>query len=67
MSLGRTLKCRICEAPYKFYSMMVGDQSACPRCVAAAERQMREPTQDELEQQARRRSRHFGRAFMCAT
>lgn len=28
----QTLKCPVCGKPYVFYSMMAGDQSACPSC-----------------------------------
>ena len=38
--LDHTVKCRICGDPYKFLSMIVRDQSACPKCVAEAERNM---------------------------
>lgn len=33
-----TIKCPICGRPYKWYSHTVLDQSACPSCVAEAER-----------------------------
>ena len=33
-----TVKCPICGKPYKWYSHTVMDQSACPKCVAEAER-----------------------------
>ena len=35
---GKTIKCPICEKPYKVYMHTVADQSACPKCVAEAER-----------------------------
>lgn len=38
MSEEKTIKCPICGRPYKFYPFYVGDQSACPKCVAKAER-----------------------------
>lgn len=28
----QTIKCPICNDPYVIYSMMCGDQSACPDC-----------------------------------
>jgi len=34
--MEKTVKCPICLEPYKFYSFMVGDQSACPDCVNKA-------------------------------
>lgn len=34
----QTVKCPICGEPYKFYAMMVGDQSACPDCIRKAEK-----------------------------
>lgn len=37
MQQEATVKCPICGKPYKVYAMMVGDQSACPACVAEAE------------------------------
>jgi len=36
----KTVKCPICGKPYKFYPWKVGDQSACPECVAKAEKQI---------------------------
>lgn len=32
-----TLKCPICGKAYKWYSMTVADQTACPKCVSEAE------------------------------
>jgi len=32
MSGESTIKCPICGEPYVFYTMYVGDQSACPKC-----------------------------------
>lgn len=32
-----TIKCPICGEPYKWYSHMAGDQTACPKCVRKAE------------------------------
>jgi len=32
MSSERTAKCPVCGEPYKVYSHMAGDQSACPQC-----------------------------------
>lgn len=57
--IDQTLKCRICGSPYKFYSMKVGDQSACPRCVAEAERRYSSPTPEEEAKYDRRRRRYF--------
>lgn len=31
-TLDTLLKCFRCSRWYKFYSMMVGDQSMCPKC-----------------------------------
>lgn len=53
MSLNGTAKCGICGKPYKFYSMMVGDQSACPACVQAGEDACRRPS-NSGEERARR-------------
>jgi sarcosine oxidase delta subunit len=36
----KTVKCPICGKPYKVYSMYAGDQSACPKCVEEAEKNM---------------------------
>jgi len=33
---GTTRKCPVCGKPYKVYNMTVADQSACPKCVAEA-------------------------------
>lgn len=33
-----TVKCPICGDPYKIYPFFAGDQSACPSCVARAEK-----------------------------
>jgi endogenous inhibitor of DNA gyrase (YacG/DUF329 family) len=41
MTDGKTVKCPICGRPYKFYSMLAGDQSACPECRRKAEEAMR--------------------------
>ena len=41
MSLDKTVKCPICGRPYKFYAFTAADQSACPKCVAEAEDNMR--------------------------
>lgn len=38
MSEEKTVKCPICEEPYKVYPFYAGDQSACPDCRAKAER-----------------------------
>lgn len=34
---SQTVKCPICDEPYKFYAFIVKDQSACPACVKKAE------------------------------
>lgn len=52
-----TTGCRVCGKPYKIYSMMVGDQSACPDCRRAAERAVR---RDSNEQEHRRRREFYG-------
>jgi transposase-like protein len=31
-TMEQTIKCPICGEPYKVYSHMAGDQSACPDC-----------------------------------
>ncbi len=36
--MEQTVKCPICGEPYKIYSHTTADQSACPDCVAKAER-----------------------------
>lgn len=36
--LEGTAKCPFCGRLYKWYAHTVADQSACPRCVAEAER-----------------------------
>lgn len=33
----RTIKCPLCNKPYKQYAFSAADQSACPACVNAAE------------------------------
>jgi hypothetical protein len=33
----KTVKCPICKKPYKIYMFSAADQSACPKCVKAAE------------------------------
>lgn len=55
----RTVRCPICGAPYKVYSMTVADQSACPACVGEAERRMNAPTDEERYRQAQRRANHW--------
>jgi hypothetical protein len=42
-----TRRCPICGAPYKCYNMTVADQSACPDCIAEAERQLERPSEYE--------------------
>ena len=41
-----TVKCPICEKPYKVFPNYAGDQSACPKCRQEAERNsyLREPS-----------------------
>lgn len=56
-----TIKCPICGRPYKWYSMTVADQSACPTCVEIAERRASSPTQDEEREYSRRRSNYWNR------
>lgn len=56
---GTTRKCPICGAPYKVYDMTVADQSACPDCVAEAERRVRTPTEYERNRYTKRRAHHF--------
>lgn len=56
---GQTIKCPICGAPYKFYNMTVADQSACPECVAEAERRISAPTDAERDEYRRRRNRRL--------
>lgn len=34
----QTVKCPICNEPYKIYDATTVDQSACPECVYKAER-----------------------------
>jgi endogenous inhibitor of DNA gyrase (YacG/DUF329 family) len=34
----QTVKCPICGRPYKVYAHTTADQTACPKCVAEAER-----------------------------
>lgn len=41
MNMETTVRCPHCGRLYKFLSMMVGDQSACPSCRREAERVMR--------------------------
>lgn len=53
--LPTTNKCPICGAPYKVYNMTVADQSACPECVAEAERRVASPTDEERERYRKRR------------
>ena len=35
--MEQTIKCPICEEPYKVAPFYSGDQSACPQCRAKAE------------------------------
>lgn len=50
--LDKTVKCPFCGRLYKFYAFSAADQSACPRCVAEAERQIEKP--DTYQQIMRR-------------
>lgn len=54
--MQQTLKCNICDRPYVFYPYSAADQSACPACVAEAQRAVRRPDTDE---ERRRRDRYF--------
>ena len=51
-----TCKCPICGRAYKWFSMTVADQSACPACVREAEDAVQRP--DTFEQ-IQRRNRRF--------
>lgn len=55
--LGGTLRCPICGRPYKWYAHIVADQTACPRCVAEAERAAYRP---DTEAERQRRQRYWG-------
>ena len=52
-----TVKCSICGRPYKWYSMTVADQPACPTCVEIAERKATRPTDEEEQRYSRNRNR----------
>lgn len=54
--LDRTVKCHICGKPYKFYAFSAADQSACPACVAEAERAVDRPS---TPGEAARRKRYW--------
>lgn len=56
-----TVKCPICGRPYKWYSMTVADQSACPVCVGEAERRLSHPTDDEERRYSRKRGEYWNR------
>lgn len=58
--MEQTIKCPICGRPYKVHSMTVADQSACPSCMAEAERRALSPTEHEEDVYRRRRERFFG-------
>ncbi len=60
--LGGTIKCPICGAPYKWFSMTVADQTACPSCVAEANRRITRPRDDETDTYRRRRARYFNQS-----
>ena len=36
----QTVKCPICGEPYAFMPYKAGDQSACPKCINKAEKNM---------------------------
>ena len=36
--IEKTVKCPICGEPYKVWAYYAGDQSACPKCRAQAEK-----------------------------
>lgn len=55
--LDQTCKCHICGRPYKVFSMMAGDQSACPKCVAYAEKRISSP---DMPTEERRRRDYWG-------
>ena len=38
--MEKTIKCPICGEPYKFYAYSAADQSACPKCVMKATKNM---------------------------
>ena len=57
MSIPTTRKCPICGRPYKVYDMYAGDQSACPECVAEAEKGVRRPS---TPAEIGRRGRYYG-------
>jgi len=38
--MEQTVKCKICGKPYKFYGHYAGDQSACPKCIRQAEKEL---------------------------
>lgn len=48
----RTVKCPICSKPYKHYAFSAADQSACPSCANAAEREAKRGS--SAEEQLRR-------------
>ena len=51
---ARFVRCT-CGRLYKFYSMFVGDQSQCPRCRAAEEKEYREQEEQDAAYDAFRR------------
>lgn len=53
------VKCKVCGAPYEFYSMTVADQSVCPDCRRAREQALREPTDEQQRERAERRRAAF--------
>lgn len=54
MPMGGTTACPICGKPYKWYSLTVADQSACPECVYEAEQSVSR-TSNDRERERRRR------------
>lgn len=55
--LDKIVKCHICRKPYKVYSLLAVDQSACPDCREAAGRAAERPSTIEEDM---RRQRYFG-------
>lgn len=55
----KTIRCPICTAPYVFYSLYCGDQSACPDCRAEDRRRFENPTPVEREKYRQIRNRYF--------
>ena len=51
-------QCKFCDSLYRTYSMMVGDQSCCPRCRDAANKN--EPPQKSVPRPAYRIENYNG-------